>query len=134
MLSAKLFATLAILQLGFAVLESRMPPKSVDVYFHATYFVIGHIHIMGATALASACFALVYLAASRWVLHPLNDSLGVTHFVFALTGFVLLSVALFSDYWQLFAFLVGGFCFLLGCATLALNCARTAITASSSPH
>jgi heme/copper-type cytochrome/quinol oxidase subunit 1 len=144
MLSVKLFAALAVLQAGLALLESRTPSKSIDVYFHATYFVIAHIHLMGLMALASACFALVYLATSRWVLHPLNSSLGITHFILAVTGFLLLSVALFSvrtatgagepvgqtvNQWQVLAFLVGGFCFLLGCATLAVNCAWTAIAA-----
>jgi heme/copper-type cytochrome/quinol oxidase subunit 1 len=144
MLSVKLFATLAILQAGLALLESRTPPKSIDVYFHATYFVIAHIDLMGLMALASACFALIYLAASRWVLHPLNNSLAITHFILALTGFLLLSAALFSigagtgtgepvgqtvNQCQVLAFLVGGFCFLLGCATLAVNCAWTAIAA-----
>lgn len=65
MISAKLFATLAILQVGLALLESKTPSKSIDVYFHATYFVIGHIQLMGLMALATACFALAYLAASR---------------------------------------------------------------------
>jgi heme/copper-type cytochrome/quinol oxidase subunit 1 len=144
MLSVKLFATLAILQAGLALLESRTPSKSIDIYFHATYFVIAHIHLMGLMALASACFALVYLAACRWAQHPLNSSLGITHFILALTGFLLLSVALFSvrtatgtgepvgqtvNHWHVLAFLVGGFCFLLGCATLAVNCAWTAIAA-----
>jgi len=144
MLSVKLFATLAIMQAGLALLESRTPSRSIDVYFHATYIVIAHIHLMGLMALASACFALVYLAASRCVRHPLNNSLGIAHFILALTGFLLLSVALFSirtatgtgepvgqtvGQWQVLAFLVGGFCFLLGCATLAMNCAWTAIAA-----
>ena len=144
MLSAKLFASLAILQAGLALLESRTPSKSIDVYFHATYFVIAHIHLMGLMALASACFALVYLAASRWVSHPLNNSLGITHFILALTGFLLLTVTPFSirtatgagepvgqmvNQIQVLALLVGGFCYLLGCATLAMNCAWTAIVA-----
>ncbi|MGA2814587.1 MAG: cbb3-type cytochrome c oxidase subunit I [Candidatus Acidiferrum sp.] len=144
MLSVKLFATLAILQVSIALLESRTPSKSVDVYFHATYFVIGHIHLMGLMAVASAFFALVYLTASRWALHPLNNSLGIAHFVFVLIGCASLSIAFFSirsatasgapvsgavDHWQFRALLVGVFCFLLGCATLAMNCTWTAIAA-----
>jgi heme/copper-type cytochrome/quinol oxidase subunit 1 len=141
-LSVKLLATLAILQVGLALLESRAPSKTIDVYFHAP--VIGHMHLIGLMALANAFFALVYLVASRWILHPLNSSLGITHFVLSLTGFTLLSVALFSirsaaasdepvgravNHWQFLTFLAGGFCFLLGCATLAVNCAWTAIAA-----
>jgi heme/copper-type cytochrome/quinol oxidase subunit 1 len=128
MLPAKLFGTLAILQACLALFESRTPSKSIDIYLHGTYFVIGHLPFIWLMALASACFALVYLAASRWVLHPLNNTLGVTHFVFVAAGFVLL-FASFSpaNRWQFLAFLVGGFCFLVGCAVLTANCAWTAI-------
>ena len=145
MLSAKLFATLAILQVGLALLGSKPSYESIDVYIHATYFVIGHFHLMGLLAITSGFFALVYLAASQWVLYPLNNSLGITHFILALTGFLLLWVALFSiksatatgqpldgvviNHWRFPAFFVGGFCFLLGCVTLAVNCAWTALAA-----
>jgi heme/copper-type cytochrome/quinol oxidase subunit 1 len=145
MLSAKLFATLAIMQVALvALFRSKTPSESIDVFFHATYFVIGRIHLMGLTALASACFALIYFAASRWVLRPLNNSLGITHFVLALAGYILLFVAVYSIRamtasgepmgravipWRVFAFLVGVFCFLLGCVTLAVNCVWTTIAA-----
>ena len=141
MLSAKLFATLAILQLGLAILESKTAPQSIHVYLHATYFVFG-IHLQIFLALASACFALIYFAASRYVLHPLNNSLGFTHFAMATIGFVLISVSLFTlrsassangllrapHSWPLLASLVGLLCFLLGCATLAVNCTWATIT------
>jgi len=144
MLSAKLFATLAIMQVALALLESKTPSKSIDVYFHATYFVIGHVHLIGLTARTSACFALIYFAASRWVLRPLNNSLGITHVVLALAGFILLFVAVYwkrdvtaggepagpaVNHWHFLALLVGVFCFLLGCLTLAVNCTWTAIAA-----
>jgi heme/copper-type cytochrome/quinol oxidase subunit 1 len=143
MLSVKLFATLAILQVSLALLESRMPSNSIDVLFHATYFVIGHVHLMGLMGVASAFFALVYLAASRWALHPLNNSLAIAHFVVVLIGFISLSIAFLSlrsatasgapvsraVHWQFLALLVGVLCFLLGCATLAVNCTWTAIAA-----
>ena len=145
MLSAKLFATLAIMQVALvALFKSKTPSRSIDVFFHATYFVIDHIHLMGLTALVSACFALIYFAASRWVLRPLNNSLGITHFVLALAGYILLFVAVYSiramaasggpvgravNHLDVLAFLVGVFCFLLGCVTLAVNCAWTAIAA-----
>jgi heme/copper-type cytochrome/quinol oxidase subunit 1 len=143
MLSAKLFATLAILQLGLALLESRTSHQLIDVYFHATYFVVAKSHMYIFLALASACFAVTYFAAFRWVLHPLNNSLSLTHFVMATLGFVLLSVWLSAlrsvlasandlptvrAYWPVLALLAGALCFLFGCATLAVNCAWTAIT------
>lgn len=142
MLSAKLFATLAILQVGLALLESKTASQSTDIYLHATYFVFKGIHMQIFLALASVCFALTYFAASRWVLHPLNNSLGLTHFAMATIGFVLISVSLFTlrsaasangllrapNSWPLLASLVGLLCFLLGCATLAVNCTWTTIT------
>jgi heme/copper-type cytochrome/quinol oxidase subunit 1 len=143
MLSAGLFAALAILQVGLALLESRTTQPSIDVLVHATYFVVGKIQLQILLALASACFALIYFAFSRWTLHPLNNSLGVTHFVMATIGFVLLSMTLSAlssaalaiglpagqalNYWPGFALSGGVFCFLLGCAALAVNCTRTAI-------
>jgi hypothetical protein len=39
-----LFATLAILQLGLALFESKTAHQSIDVYFHATYFVIAKFY------------------------------------------------------------------------------------------
>lgn len=143
MLSAKLFATLAILQLGFALLETKSH-QSIDVYFHATYFVISPIQLQILLALTSVCFALIYFAAFRWLAHSLNNSLGLTHFVLAAIGFVLLSMSLSAlgsatpanglatvaapSPWKLLAIAIGVLSFLLGCATLAVNFVWTAIT------
>lgn len=142
MLFAKLFAALSVLQVGLAVLESRTTPQPIDIGVHATYLVVGKIELQIMLALASACFALTYFAASRWLLHPLNDSLGLTHFAMTTIGFVLLSLSLYTlksaaanglpgqapNHWPLFALLVGVLCFLSGCATLAVNCLWTALT------
>jgi heme/copper-type cytochrome/quinol oxidase subunit 1 len=130
---AKLFGTLAVLQLALALLQTKMR-QSIDILFHATYFVFAGIHVQMFLAAASACFALIYFAASRWVKHPLNSSLGLTHFVMAIIGFALVSLYLYAvravpDHWPIFALLVGILSFLLGVASLAVNCAWTAITA-----
>jgi hypothetical protein len=142
MRTARLFAALAILQLGLAVVERRTP-SGVDIYFHGTYFMVGQAYWMGFLAVTSALFALVYVAAFRWVLHPLNNSLGLTHFVFALAAPVLLQIAVFtidsemandlsasSEAYQRisFALWAGPCCFLLGCATLAVNCVWTGVS------
>jgi cytochrome c oxidase subunit 1 len=143
MLSAKLFAALAILQLGLALIEGRTSPGSMDVYLHGTYFVVAHIHLQIWWGLTSLCFALIYFGVFRWSRHPLNDSLGLTHFVMATIGFVLLSVSLLSmsrrasmseatHHWIGLAVLVGVLSFFFGCATLAVNFVWTAITASRS--
>ena len=140
MRAAKLFAALAILQLGLAVVERRTP-SGVDIYFHATYFMVGQAYCMGFLAITSALFALVYVAASRWVSHPLNPSLGLTHFVFTLAALLFLHIAVFTIdsanglpasgtayRWVSLGLWAGPCCFLLGCATLAVNCAWTGIS------
>jgi heme/copper-type cytochrome/quinol oxidase subunit 1 len=71
--------------------ENKTAQQSI---VHATYFVVAKTHLQILQALASACFALIYLAAARWVLHPLNNSLGLTHLVVATIGSVLLTVSL----------------------------------------
>jgi heme/copper-type cytochrome/quinol oxidase subunit 1 len=148
MLSAKLFATLAILQIGLALLESKAAHQSIDIYSHATYIVIGRVHLQLLLATASGLSALTYFTASRWILRPLNNALGLTHFVLATIAFALLSVSLSAlrsaavsgshevpvpIHWLRFATL-GLLCFLLGCATLAVNCGWTAITAFRLRH
>jgi hypothetical protein len=52
MLCVKLFATLAILQVGLALLENRAYSESIDVRLHATYFGIADTHLMALMALA----------------------------------------------------------------------------------
>jgi heme/copper-type cytochrome/quinol oxidase subunit 1 len=143
MRSAKLFAALAIFQIGLAVVERRTS-SGFDIYFHATYFVVGLVYWMGFLAVTSVLFALVYFAASRWVLHPLNSSLGLTHFLFALAALLLLQIAVLTMHspmanglppsrdafrWISLELWAGPCCFLMGCATLALNCVWTGISA-----
>jgi heme/copper-type cytochrome/quinol oxidase subunit 1 len=144
MLNAKLFATLVFLQLGVVLLEGRTHP-SIDLYFHATYFVIPKIHLQILLALVNGSFGLIYFVSSRWVSHPLNNSLGFIHFVLSALGFVLFSVSLSAlrsaavsgsptiHYWAVLAAPLGSLCFMLGCAILAVNCGLTAIRAFQ-PH
>jgi heme/copper-type cytochrome/quinol oxidase subunit 1 len=143
MLAAKLFAALSVLQVGLAVLESRTTPQPIDIGVHGTYLVVGRIELQIMLALASACFALTYFAASRWVSYPLNNSLGLMHFAIATIGFVFLLLSLYTltpsapanglpdqapNHWPLFALLAGVLCFLSGCATLTVNCIWTTLT------
>lgn len=147
MLYAKLFATLAILQLAMALLESKAH-QSIDIYFHATYFVVARFNLEILLALTSGLFGLIYFAASRWVSHPLNNPLGLIHFVLATTGFVMLSASLYAlrtpaassssasqsiHHWAFLAATLGLLCFLLGCAVLFVNCGTTTIGAFQ-PH
>jgi heme/copper-type cytochrome/quinol oxidase subunit 1 len=143
MLSAKLFATLAILQFGLALLES-MTHEPIDIYLHATYFVIPKFYLQILLAFVSGFFGLIYFAASRWVSCPLNNFLGLTHFVLVTVGLVLYSMSLSAlrsaaagdlqayqamNHWPSRAPALGLLCFMLGCVILAVNCGLTAIRA-----
>ena len=140
MLSAKLFVALSVLQVGVAVLGSRTTPQPINIGAHGTYLVVGSIELQIMLALASACFALTYFAASRWVSHPLNNSLGLVHFAITTIGFGLLSLSLYmlrssapandlpGQARPFFAILAGVLCFLSGCTTLAVNCIWTTLT------
>lgn len=75
MLSAKLFASLAILQLGLSLLESKMPQAAIDFYPSWDIFVVFHVrHLPILFALISAFFGLVYFTA-YCMRQPLNNSL-----------------------------------------------------------
>lgn len=143
MLAAKLFATLTILHVGLALLESETR-RSIDIHIHDTYFVIPGFLLQIVLALVSGFFGLVYFAASRWVSHPLNNSLGLTHFALVTIGYVLLWVFLSAPgsaagtgsmavpaikHWTFCAATLGLLSSLLGCTILALNCGLTAIRA-----
>jgi heme/copper-type cytochrome/quinol oxidase subunit 1 len=153
MLSAKLFVLLAILLLGFGLLQGGTPHQSIDILVHSTYFVVANVHVLYAQALVSACFAVICFAAARWMLHPLNNSLGLAHFGLVTIGFVLIAVAIsalgsatvgpgFSpkkyiatgrmdgeaaSLWPFFAFFLGAVSFLLGCAVFVVNLASTTV-------
>ncbi len=126
-----------------ALLESKTH-QSIDIYFHATYFVVARFNLEMLLALTSGLFGLIYFAASRWASHPLNNLLGLTHFVLATTGFVMLSASLSAlrspaagsssaiqsiNHWAFLAATLGLLCFLIGCAVLFGNCGMTAIRA-----
>ena len=140
MLTAKLFAGLAILLVVFAFASAR---RTLDMYFHATYIVLSFSHLLFFIALFSAGFALIYFVAVHWSSHPLNNSLGITHFVFVAVAFFLISFAIVElggatarmegDQAPLLSSLIalniGALSFLAGCAIFVVNVGWTAIRA-----
>jgi heme/copper-type cytochrome/quinol oxidase subunit 1 len=150
MLTAKLFAGLTILLVVFAFASAR---RSLDMYFHATYIVLSFSHLLFFIALFSAGFALIYFAAVHWSSHPLNNSLGITHFVFVAVAFFQISFAMVelggitlregAVYFAtarmegdqapllspLIALNIGALSFLAGCAIFVVNVGWTAIRA-----
>ena len=138
MLSAKLFAALAILQLALAPL--KLSRGGLDVYSHGTYRVIPNSQLQIWMALVSAFFALIYFAAFRWLPRPLSNSLGLAHFVMVTAGLVLFWVTISTPISvipptpaQDITLLVAVFSIALGCVLLAVNCVWTVAVAFRSP-
>jgi heme/copper-type cytochrome/quinol oxidase subunit 1 len=130
MFTAKLFASLAVLQLSLSLLGSKMSQGGIDLYLHGTYFVVFHIrHLPILMSLISGSFGLICLVASR-MRQPLNNSLALTHFVLTTIGFILFSMLLFlpksgaisevTHHWLGLAVLLGALSFLAGCVLLAV--------------
>jgi len=110
-------------------------------FFSCDLFVIDHISLDGTD---DSCYCMFCANLFRGIpmgfCRPLNNSLGITHFV-PRTGRVhpstcgcLLDKGHGSErrasgpgchHLDVLAFLVGVFCFVLGCVTLAVNCAWT---------
>lgn len=96
--SAKLFAGLAILALGFAFAG----PSHASVLYTPTATLIfdpSPRHLQLFTALVSTISTLAYFAVARWSSQSPNNSLSIVHFVLFATGVYLIAVAVmgFAD-------------------------------------
>ncbi len=59
---------------------------SLDVYLHATYFVVGHFHMVMGVAAIFAIFAGAYFWFPKMFGRMMNESLGKTHFLLTFLG------------------------------------------------
>jgi cytochrome c oxidase subunit 1 len=53
---------------------------SIDIYLHATYFVVGHFHLVMGVAAIFGIFAGTYFWFPKMTGHMMNESLGKLHF------------------------------------------------------
>ena len=53
---------------------------SIDIYLHATYFVVGHFHLVMGVAALFGVFAGTYFWFPKMTGHMLNETLGKLHF------------------------------------------------------
>jgi heme/copper-type cytochrome/quinol oxidase subunit 1 len=140
MLVAKLFALLAVLLLGLGAFE-RTRHQHSDIYYHGTYFVISRISVRILQAIVCACFGLIYFTAARWLLYPLNSSLGLAQFLLVTIGLVLMSLAMkalkaaawraglpkpIPNVWPSLALRGAAASLLLGCGVFVVNLTWTA--------
>jgi cytochrome c oxidase subunit 1 len=59
---------------------------SIDIYLHATYFVVGHFHMVMAVAALFGVFAGTYFWWPKMTGHMMNETLGKIHFWFTFIG------------------------------------------------
>jgi cytochrome c oxidase subunit I len=59
---------------------------SIDIYLHATYFVVGHFHMVMGVAAIFAIFSGTYFWFPKMTGRMMNETLGKLHFWFSLVG------------------------------------------------
>jgi cytochrome c oxidase subunit I len=59
---------------------------SIDIYLHATYFVVGHFHMVMAVAALFGVFSGTYFWWPKMTGHMMNETLGKIHFWFTFIG------------------------------------------------
>jgi len=59
---------------------------AIDIYLHATYFVVGHFHLVMGVASIFGIFAGTYFWFSKMSGRMLNETLGKIHFWFTFVG------------------------------------------------
>src|ERR1700686_3596280 len=94
MLPAKWFVALAIAVavLAFLVAAGAVRGPSFGRQSHGTYFVVAsYFQVCLFGALLCGAFAIIYYLCARWILLPLNQTLGIVHF-----SLTTLTVVLFA--------------------------------------
>ncbi len=59
---------------------------SLDIYLHATYFVVGHFHLVMGVAAIFGVFAGTYFWMPKMTGHMMNETLGKIHFWLTFVG------------------------------------------------
>lgn len=141
MLPAKLFITFAILVGVFGFLYEGGARSTIDLYLHSVYLVIAPRHLQLAAALGCAMFAAIYFCSAKWLARPLNDIVGVAHFVSLALGVILVAVAVKAvssaavlsgsevRIWHFLVLYAGILSLLLSCFIFVLNLVLSLVSA-----
>ncbi len=85
--------TAALFSLGFismfvsgGVSGFFLAQPSIDIYLHATYFLVGHFHLVMGVASIFGIFAATYFWFPKMTGHMMNETLGKIHFWFTFVG------------------------------------------------
>src|SRR5271170_859771 len=63
-----------------------LAPPSIDIYLHATYFVVGHFHMVMGVAALFGVFSGTYFWFPKMTGHMMNETLGRLHFWLTFVG------------------------------------------------
>jgi heme/copper-type cytochrome/quinol oxidase subunit 1 len=133
MLTARLFAGLGGLLAVLSLIAAGRQLPSVDLYFHATYFVFSAKQLEIFVVLTCGIFAGIYLALGKWVPTHINRAVGLLHFILFVLAVVLgvlgvhgYSASTKDDVPSLthiaYFFPTAALCFLAGCGLCVMNC------------
>jgi cytochrome c oxidase subunit 1 len=76
-----LFCLAVVSAVGFGGLGGLfLGTMTSDIYFHETYFVVGHFHLMIGTVTLLSIFAAVYFWFPKWTGRRMSEKLGKVHF------------------------------------------------------
>ena len=88
-----LFALAVISAVGFGGLGGLFLGTMVsDIYFHETYFVVGHFHLMIGTVTMLSLFGAVYYWFPKMFGRMMNEKLGRVHFWFTAVPMLLIFI------------------------------------------
>jgi heme/copper-type cytochrome/quinol oxidase subunit 1 len=87
-LASVLFLAAGIVFAVASLFASRVASPSIDVLVHATYLVIGHVHMLAIAALICVSYAGLYYACARFLHLTIPIGLSLAHFAITLLALI----------------------------------------------
>jgi heme/copper-type cytochrome/quinol oxidase subunit 1 len=87
-LPSLLFLATGIVFAAASLFASRSASPSIDVLVHASYLVIGHVHMLGIAALICVSYSGLYYACVRFLHLIVPTGLYVAHFAITLLALI----------------------------------------------
>jgi len=79
MLGAKVFFLTGLIFLVAGILRRTPGSATIDIYYHSTYFVVGHFHLLLLSSLALWIYAGLYYLGARLFALQFNTTLTILH-------------------------------------------------------
>jgi len=88
LLGAKLYFVSGLVFLFASVFLRRTILPSVNIYLHASYFVVGHFHLLLASSLALWIYGGIYYLGAEWLGLQFNNGLVIAQFGLTLAALI----------------------------------------------